>query len=134
MGKSDQYFPNAELWDPHRRESMADPKDEEREKMDYGYGLVSTGADSTYLPFGAGRHRCIGEQFAYLQLSIVLIVMVREFKLRNKDGKAGVVATNYSVSGRFVHVMRFWLTFVQSLISRPMEPARVKWKRRNGCS
>lgn len=117
MGKSDQYFPNAELWDPHRRESMADPKDEEREKMDYGYGLVSTGADSTYLPFGAGRHRCIGEQFAYLQLSIVLIVMVREFKLRNKDGKAGVVATNYS-----------------SLISRPMEPARVKWKRRNGCS
>lgn len=134
MAKSDQYFPNAELWDPHRWESMADPKDEERERMDYGYGLVSTGADSTYLPFGAGRHRCIGEQFAYLQLSIVLIVMVREFRLRNEDGKEGVVATDYSVSGRFVPVMRFWLTFVQSLFSRPMEPARVKWGRRNGCS
>lgn len=104
MGKSDEYFPNAEKWDPHRWERMADPKDEEKEKMDYGYGLVSTGADSTYLPFGAGRHRCIGEQFAYLQLSIVLIVVVREFKLRNVDGKKGVVGTDYSVSGSFVPV------------------------------
>lgn len=117
MGKSDEYFPNAEKWDPHRWERMADPKDEEKEKMDYGYGLVSTGADSTYLPFGAGRHRCIGEQFAYLQLSIVLIVVVREFKLRNVDGKKGVVGTDYS-----------------SLFSRPMEPARVNWERRTGCS
>ena len=99
MGMSEEYFPNAEKWDPHRWENMADPKDEEKEKMDYGYGLVSTGADSTYLPFGAGRHRCIGEQFAYLQLSIVLIIMVREFKLRTVDGKKGVVATDYSVSG-----------------------------------
>ena len=98
MGMSDEYFPNAREWDPHRWESMADPKDEEKEKMDYGYGLVSTGADSTYLPFGAGRHRCIGEQFAYLQLSIVLIVMVRTFKLSTVDGKRGVVATDYSVS------------------------------------
>ena len=99
MGKSDEYFPNAEKWHPHRWNSIADPKDEEREKMDYGYGLVSTGADSTYLPFGAGRHRCIGEQFAYLQLTVVLIVMVREFKLSNVDGEKGVVATDYSVSG-----------------------------------
>lgn len=101
MGKSEDYFPVPEKWDPHRWESMADPKDEEKEKMDYGYGLVSTGADSTYLPFGAGRHRCIGEQFAYMQLSIVLIVMVREFKLSNVDGKKDVVATDYSVSGCF---------------------------------
>ena len=98
MGMSDEYFPNAEKWDPHRWESIADPKDEEKEKMDYGYGLVSTGADSTYLPFGAGRHRCIGEHFANLQLTIVLIVMVRDFKLSNVDGKKGVVATDYSVS------------------------------------
>ena len=107
MGMSDEYFPNAGKWDPHRWETMADPKDEEKEKMDYGYGLVSTGADSTYLPFGAGRHRCIGEQFAYMQLSIVLIVMVREFKLRTVDGKRGVVATDYSVSGCLMFVLRF---------------------------
>ena len=98
MGKSDQYFPNAERWDPHRWENIADPKDEEKEKMDYGYGLVSTGADSTYLPFGAGRHRCIGEHFAYLQISIVITLMVRNFKLKNVEGKKGVVTTDYSVS------------------------------------
>lgn len=105
MGMSDDYFPNAEKWIPHRWESIGDPNDEEKEKMDYGYGLVSTGADSTYLPFGAGRHRCIGEQFAYMQLTIVLTVMVRKFKLRNLDGTKGVVATDYSVSGRFVPVV-----------------------------
>ena len=98
MGKSDEYFPNADELDPHRWEGIADPADQEKEKMDYGYGLVSTGADSTYLPFGAGRHRCIGEQFAYVQLTVVVTVMVREFKLKNVDGKSGVVATDYSVS------------------------------------
>lgn len=100
MGKSDEFFPDAEKWDPHRWEHIADPKDQEREKMDYGYGLVSTGADSTYLPFGAGRHRCIGEQFAYVQLTVVVAMMVRNFRLKNVEGKTGVVATDYSVSNR----------------------------------
>lgn len=113
MGKSDEYFPNADEWDPHRWEKIADPKDQEKEKMDYGYGLVSTGADSTYLPFGAGRHRCIGEQFAYVQISIVVTVMVQTFKFRNVEGKKEVVATDYS-----------------SLFSRPMEPACVLWENR----
>ena len=99
MGKSDQYFPNAERWDPHRWDSMPDPKDMEKEKMDYGYGIVSTGADSTYLPFGAGRHRCIGEQFANIQMAVIITVLVREFQLRNVDGSSSVVATDYSVSG-----------------------------------
>ena len=99
MGKSDEYFPNADTWDAYRWEQMADPNDQEKEKMDYGYGLVSTGADSTYLPFGAGRHRCIGEQFAYVQITVVVSMMVRHFKLRNMEGKTGVVATDYSVRG-----------------------------------
>ena len=98
MGKSDEYFPNAGKWDPHRWENITDPKEEENEKMDYGYGLVSTGADSTYLPFGAGRHRCIGENFAYLQLTIVVTLMVRKFKFNNLKGKQDVVSTDYSVS------------------------------------
>ena len=97
MGKSDEFFPNAAVWDPHRWESIADPAEQETEKMDYGYGLVSTGADSTYLPFGAGRHRCIGEQFAYVQLTIIVIMMVREFRLKSIGGKKEVVATDYSV-------------------------------------
>ena len=97
MGKSDNFFPEANIWDPHRWENIADPHDSEKEKMDYGYGLVSTGADSTYFPFGAGRHRCIGEQFANLQLTVVVTMMVRRSKLENVKRK-GVVATDYSVS------------------------------------
>ena len=99
MGKSDEFFPNAAVWDPHRWEGMADPAEQEKEKMDYGYGLVSTGADSTYLPFGAGRHRCIGELFAYVQLTVIVIMMVREFRFKSIGGKKEVVATDYSVGG-----------------------------------
>ena len=107
MGKSDEYFPEAARWDPHRWEGIADPEDQEKEKekMDYGYGLVSTGADSTYLPFGAGRHRCIGESFAYLQLTIIVTLMVRDFKLKNVEGSKGVVPTDYFVSHITIHVL-----------------------------
>ena len=113
MGKSDEYFPNADNWDPFRWQHLADPKDSEKEKMDYGYGLVSTGAESTYLPFGAGRHRCIGENFAYLQLSVIVTLMVRNFRLSNPEGQTGVVKTDYS-----------------SMFARPMEPALVIWEKR----
>jgi cytochrome P450 len=36
--------------------------DENGEKVDYGFGAISKGTESPYQPFGAGRHRCIGEQ------------------------------------------------------------------------
>lgn len=36
--------------------------DVDGEKVDYGFGAVSKGTESPYQPFGAGRHRCIGEQ------------------------------------------------------------------------
>ncbi|KAI4265813.1 MAG: hypothetical protein L6R38_009162 [Xanthoria sp. 2 TBL-2021] len=98
MGRIDTYFPNAMEWDPHRWDTMSNPEDQEKEKTDYGYGLVSTGADSTYLPFGAGRHRCIGEKYAYLQLTIIIAMMVRRFRWRNVEGKEGIVGTDYSVS------------------------------------
>ena len=83
------------------------------EKEDYGYGLVSKGAASPYLPFGAGRHRCIGEQFAYVQLQTITAVALREYKFVNVDGSDKVVGTDYS-----------------SLFSRPLAPAVVKWERR----
>ncbi|KAI7347522.1 hypothetical protein KC336_g22747, partial [Hortaea werneckii] len=87
--------------------------DKEDEKEDYGYGLVSKGAASPYLPFGAGRHRCIGEQFAYVQLQTILATVIRDFKFFNPDGSQEVVGTDYS-----------------SLFSQPMRPAVVKWERR----
>jgi cytochrome P450 len=55
-------------------------EEESEEKIDFGYGLVSKGGNSPYLPFGAGRHRCIGEQFATIQLETIISTFVREMR------------------------------------------------------
>ncbi|RDD36322.1 Lanosterol 14-alpha demethylase [Trichoplax sp. H2] len=34
----------------------------------------------SYIPFGAGRHRCIGEIFAYLQMKTIWTVLIRHFE------------------------------------------------------
>ena len=57
-----------ESWDPLRwydekgTAAMASRQYQEGNKVDFGFGLVGKGTSSPYLPFGAGRHRCIGEQ------------------------------------------------------------------------
>lgn len=72
---------NANDFEPHRwqdKEGVVQ-NEEKEESVDYGWGAVKTGGNSPYLPFGAGRHRCIGEQFAYLQLGTILANFVRTF-------------------------------------------------------
>ncbi|KAK5107454.1 Sterol 14-alpha demethylase [Meristemomyces frigidus] len=119
-----EHFPEPMTWEPHRWDetpsenySHLAPKHLKdsvvEEKEDYGYGEISKGAASPYLPFGAGRHRCIGEQFAYVQLQTILGMLVREFKFTTVEGKEEVVGTDYS-----------------SLFSQPLRPAVVKWERR----
>lgn len=61
--------------------------DAESNKQDFGWGVVSTGASSPYIPFGAGRHRCIGEQFAHVQLGTILATLVRECTWSLPTGK-----------------------------------------------
>jgi sterol 14-demethylase len=70
--------------------------EDESAKVDYGFGLISKGTDSPYQPFGAGRHRCIGEQFAYVQLSAIIATIIRHMELRI----AAVPPENYHVSPR----------------------------------
>ncbi|GAB7357234.1 hypothetical protein MBLNU459_g8214t1 [Dothideomycetes sp. NU459] len=125
--KMADFFPEPALWEPHRWDAEERPTGgdekydklkpvivaQEEEKTDYGYGMVSKGAGSPYLPFGAGRHRCIGEQFAYLQLQTIMATMIRNLRFRNADGVEGVVGTDYS-----------------SLFSRPLSPAVVQFERR----
>ena len=77
---------DADKFDPHRwlgDKALMEQTDDAQE--DFGWGLVSTGANSAYLPFGAGRHRCIGEQFAYLQLGTIISNFVRMFHWRLED-------------------------------------------------
>ncbi|KAF2405286.1 14-alpha sterol demethylase Cyp51B [Trichodelitschia bisporula] len=114
------YFPEPEAWDPHRWDAgskaanmTATAEEADEDKIDYGYGLVSKGTSSPYLPFGAGRHRCIGEQFAYIQLGTIIGNVVRRLRVRNIDGSKQVVGTDYS-----------------SLFSRPMAPAMIAYEKR----
>ncbi|KAH8672776.1 cytochrome P450 51 [Tricladium varicosporioides] len=108
-----RYFPDPESWNPHRWDSRVEDEDEDGDMIDYGYGVTSKGTRSPYLPFGAGRHRCIGEKFAYLNLGVIVSTLVRTFKFENIEGRKGVPGTDYS-----------------SLFSKPLMPATIRWTRR----
>ncbi|KAF8588230.1 lanosterol 14-alpha-demethylase [Ramaria rubella] len=109
---------NPETWDPYRwldasgvaaqAQSLYDGHD--GEKIDYGFGQVSKGTESMYQPFGAGRHRCIGEQFAYLQLGTILATLVRKLEMRIEKG---VPEHNY-----------------HTLITQPKGPCNVRYRKR----
>jgi sterol 14-demethylase len=109
---SDDFFHNAQEWNPHRWDSST-VKDDDDDDVDYEESAISKGTRSPYLPFGAGRHRCIGEKFASVNLGTIVATLVRHFKFSTLDGNKTVPATDYS-----------------SLFSRPMQPAYVRWERR----
>ncbi|KAJ2972938.1 hypothetical protein NQ176_g6875 [Zarea fungicola] len=108
----EEYFPDPLTWDPNRWIESAD-EDAEDEKVDYGFGVVSKGTCSPYLPFSAGRHRCVGEKFAYMNLLTIVSIMIRHFTFSTVDGKETVPPTDYT-----------------SMFSRPVQPAEIRWKRR----
>jgi sterol 14-demethylase len=97
-------WPDAETWNPSRWTDEKGVGAEAAElytggeQVDYGYGIVSKGTESPYQPFGAGRHRCVGEQFAYMQLSVIISYIVREFTLRLETPGREFPKTDYNVS------------------------------------
>ncbi|KAH9477826.1 Lanosterol 14-alpha demethylase [Psilocybe cubensis] len=84
---------NAGEWNPYRwndaqgvaAQALKTYIDESGEKVDYGFGAVSKGTESPYQPFGAGKHRCVGENFAYLQLGTLLSTVIRQMELKIED-------------------------------------------------
>ncbi|KAJ5669562.1 hypothetical protein N7462_010632 [Penicillium macrosclerotiorum] len=94
--RDEKHFRNPMEWDPHRWETRVEVE-AETDIVDYGYGAVSKGTQSPYLPFGAGRHRCIGEKFAYLNLVVIVATLVRNFRFYNPEDRDGVPETDYSV-------------------------------------
>ncbi|XP_055337265.1 lanosterol 14-alpha demethylase-like [Paramacrobiotus metropolitanus] len=48
----------------------------------------------SYVPFGAGRHRCIGEQFAYVQIKTIWATLLRKYEFDLVNGH--FPAINYS--------------------------------------
>jgi sterol 14-demethylase len=100
LARSEEIFPRPLEWDPHRWDTSKslDKEDDGAPKVNYGFGMVSKAVNSPYLPFGAGRHRCVGEQYAYAQLGAIIATMVRLLKWEQVDPDAPIPATDYSVS------------------------------------
>ncbi|KGO67697.1 Cytochrome P450 [Penicillium italicum] len=113
--RSPEFFPEPLKWNPHRWDEPGTQttKDEDEEQIDYGYGLVTKGTNSPYLPFGAGRHRCIGEQFAYVQLVTILAALVRHLKFSKPSPDTPFPETDYS-----------------SLFSKPLGTSFVQYEKR----
>ncbi|OLY85446.1 Lanosterol 14-alpha demethylase [Smittium mucronatum] len=124
-----KYFPDPEKYDPHRwddfvsvettntdndtpsKDNKASVVDEG--DVDYGFGNInSKSAKSPYLPFGAGRHRCIGEQFAFVQIRTILYTMLKRFDFE-LDPKRGMPQPDYT-----------------SMVILPTAPASIKYIRR----
>ncbi|KAJ9085525.1 Lanosterol 14-alpha-demethylase [Entomophthora muscae] len=118
------YFPNPEKFDPYRwttadkgDDVLADESTKSKEDpssfVDYGFGSVSTtSARSPYLPFGGGRHRCIGDAFAYIQLKTIIATFVRNFDIQ-LDPKVGLPDSDFT-----------------NLVAIPVLPATIHYKRR----
>ncbi|KAJ2664521.1 Lanosterol 14-alpha-demethylase [Coemansia sp. RSA 1200] len=113
----EKYYKDAEAWVPSRWISAdADSPDAastDKATTDYGFGATTTSARSPTLPFGAGRHRCIGEQFAYVQIKTILYTLLARFDF-SLDPKRGMPERNY-----------------QSMVVLPEGPVLCRYKRRS---
>ncbi|XP_005103142.1 lanosterol 14-alpha demethylase [Aplysia californica] len=47
---------------------------------------VANSEKFAYIPFGAGRHRCIGESFAYVQIKTIWSILIRKYEFDLVDG------------------------------------------------
>lgn len=116
--RDEAYFENPMTWDPDRwgeyeKAGRMAPQDDTADgKSDIGYGFISKSSmsESPYLPFGAGRHRCIGERFAMVELTVILATMVRILKFRGVNGSDKIRDTDYSVRRR-VHAIGWSVSF-----------------------
>ena len=115
MHQHPDYYPNPDEWDPHRwAGDRSAAGEDERNTVGYGLDAVSKGAKSTFLPFGAGRHRCIGESFAYVNICTIMATLVRNFRFATLDGRATLPSTDFT-----------------SMLPAPSHPAVVRWERRS---
>lgn len=115
---NERYFPNANSFKPHRWDEIksidggislpATNNGGSDEQIDYGFGKISKGVSSPYLPFGGGRHRCIGEPFAYTQLGTLLVTYILNFKWSSK-----CPPVDYT-----------------SMVTLPVQPAIINWEKR----
>jgi sterol 14-demethylase len=95
--KDPECFPEPERFDPDR---FAPPREEDAKHP------------WAYLPFGGGRHRCLGANFAAMQQKAIFSVLLRQYDWALVDEPASYV-DNYS-----------------AMVVRPRQPFRVRYQRR----
>lgn len=87
-------FPDPDAFDPDR----------------YAPGREEDKKDFAYIAFGGGRHKCLGNAFAILQIKAILALLLGQFEF----GLCGdAIETNF-----------------QGLVIGPKEPCRVRYRRR----
>jgi sterol 14alpha-demethylase len=91
-------FHNPEVFDPDR---FAPPREEDKR-------------DFAFIPFGGGRHKCMGNAFALLQIKAILAILLRRYEFELVDG---------NVQSDF-----------HGLVVGPKEPCRVRYRRRQTAS
>ena len=90
-------FPEPDFFDPGR---YIDPRQEDLQNR------------WTWIPFGAGRHRCVGNAFAMMQMKAIFSVILRDFEFE---------MTQPSPSYR---------DDVSKMVIQLQQPCRVKYRRR----
>ncbi|KAJ2701827.1 Lanosterol 14-alpha-demethylase [Coemansia sp. IMI 209128] len=110
----EKYYKAAEDWIPSRWNTAEKEDAMDKATTDYGFGATTTSARSPALPFGAGRHRCIGEQFSYVQIKTILYVLLSRFDF-SLDPKRGMPERNF-----------------RSMVVFPEGPVLCRYKRRTG--
>jgi len=76
-------FPEPEVFRPERH---ALQEADAGEWTIGGVDIAQKSARNHYLPFGAGRHRCIGEHFAFIQNKTIVATILNEFDIELVDG------------------------------------------------
>lgn len=87
-------FKNPEVFDPDR---FAPPREEDKR-------------DFAFVPFGGGRHKCMGNAFALLQIKAILAILLRRYEFE---------LVNAHVESDF-----------HGLVVGPKEPCRIRYRRR----
>jgi cytochrome P450 len=91
MHHDPRYFPDPERFDPER----------------WAPGVRETRPQFSYFPFGGGLRRCIGDSFAMIEATLLLIQLAQKWQMRHEPGHK--VALQPVMSLRPKHGMRMVL-------------------------
>ena len=84
MHRNPRYFPDPNRFDPRR----------------FAPEAIASRPRFTYLPFGAGRRLCIGEEFAWMQGVSIMASIARRFRLLLPSGQQVVPEPNVTLRPR----------------------------------